>query len=276
MEKNISLKDKNTFKVGGMAKYYAVVNSRQELLEVLNFAKEKSLPIFIIGEGSNVLVSDNGFNGVVIKLNLRQFSIENNILKVESGVFLREIVLKTRDLDLKGLEWAIGIPGTVGGAICGNAGAHNHSISEIISEVEVFDGNEFKIFKKEDCFFDYRNSIFKKNLNLIILSAKFELEQGIDLKAMQDYLSKRTKINGHSIGSIFKNPEGYSAGKLIEDCNLKGLRVGDAIISIEHANWILNLGNASSKDIEELILKAKKEVKLKFNIDLVEEIRRLG
>lgn len=276
MKKNISLKDKNTFKVGGIAKYYATVNSRQELLDVLNFAKEKDLPIFVMGEGSNILISDNGFNGVVIKLNLKQFSVHNNVLKVESGVFLRDVVLKTKELDLNGFEWAVGIPGTIGGAIFGNAGVHKHSIGEIVSEIEVFDGKDFKIMKKQDCFFEYRDSIFKKNLNLIILEAKFELKQGFNLKAMQDFFEKRTKVNACSIGSIFKNPEGHSAGKLIEDCNLKGLRIGDAIISNEHANWILNLGNASSKDIEELILRAKKEVKTKFNIDLVDEIRRLG
>ena len=197
------------------------------------------------------------------------------ILRAKSGVYLRDLVLKSKDLNLGGLEWAVGIPGTIGGAIFGNAGAHNHSIQEVVKEVEIFDGEKIRIFKNADCFFGYRDSIFKSNPNLIILGAKLELREEGNVEAvMKEYLVKRKVIKGFSIGSIFKNPEGYSAGKLIEDCGLKGKKVGDAVISNEHANWIINLGNASSKDVEELILIAKKEVKEKFNIDLIEEIRR--
>lgn len=277
MEKNISLKDKNTFKIGGRAKYYALVNSKKELEDALKFAKESNFPVFIIGEGSNILVSDNGFNGVVIKLNFKEILDKGNILKVGSGVYLRELVFKARDLNLGGIEWAVGIPGTIGGAIFGNAGVPNHSIQDLVKEVEVFDNGIIKIFKKEDCLFSYRDSIFKHNTNLVILSATLEFKEGGNIdELMQEYMAKRKYIKGYSIGSIFKNGEGYFAGKLIDDCGLKGKKIGDAIISNENANWIINLGNASSKDVEELILIAKKEVKKKFNIDLVEEIRRLG
>ena len=272
MEQNISLKDKNSFHIGGIAKYYALVSSKEELLETINFAKESKLPIFIIGEGSNVLVSDNGFKGVVIKLDLNQI----NDSSVGAGVPLRNLVLEAKTLNLGGLEWAVGIPGTVGGAVFGNAGAFKHSISEVIEEVEFFNGEEIKILKNNECGFGYRESIFKNNPNYIILGIKIRLNGGFDLELMQDCFNKRNNPKGYSIGSIFKNPEGYSAGKLIESCGLKGKQIGGAIISREHANWIINLGKASSDDVEKLISLMKTEVKKKFNIDLIEEIRRCG
>lgn len=274
METNITLKDKNTFRVGGLARYYSFVNSKKELEETLLFAKKEKLPVFVIGEGSNLLISDNVFEGVVIKLNLKEVKKEGNFFRVQAGVLLRELVLKAKEFNLGGLEWAVGIPGTLGGAIFGNAGAHKHSISELIKEVEVFDGEKTKTLKKEACGFDYRESIFKKNPNFIILSAILELKEGVSEELMKEYLAKRKLVKGFSIGSIFKNPEGHFAGKLIEDCGLKGKRIGDAMISEEHANWIINLGKAKSEDIEKLISLIKKKVKEKFNVELVEEIRR--
>lgn len=274
METNITLKDKNTFRVGGLARYYSFINSRKELEETLLFAKKENLPVFVIGEGSNLLISDNVFEGVVIKLNLKEVKKEGNFFRVQAGVLLRELVLKAKEFNLGGLEWAVGIPGTLGGAIFGNAGAHKHSISELIKEVEVFDGEKTRILKKEACEFDYRESVFKKNPNFIILSAILELKEGVSEELMKEYLTKRKLVKGFSIGSIFKNPEGHFAGKLIEDCGLKGKRIGDAMISEEHANWIINLGNAKSEDIEKLISLIKKKVKEKFNVELVEEIRR--
>ena len=274
METNITLKDKNTFRVGGLARYYSFVNSKKELEETLLFAKKEKLPVFVIGEGSNLLISDNVFEGVVIKLNLKEMKKEGNFFRVQAGVLLRELVLKAKEFNLGGLEWAVGIPGTLGGAIFGNAGAHKHSISELIKEVEVFDGEKTRILKKEACEFDYRESVFKKNPNFIILSAILELKEGVSEELMKEYLAKRKLVKGFSIGSIFKNPEGHFAGKLIEDCGLKGKRIGDAMISEEHANWIINLGNAKSEDIEKLISLIKKKVKEKFNVELVEEIRR--
>ncbi|MDD3032844.1 MAG: UDP-N-acetylmuramate dehydrogenase [Candidatus Pacebacteria bacterium] len=271
MEKDVSLKDKNSFHIGGIAKHYALVSSKEELIEAIAFAKESKLPVFIMGEGSNILVSDDGFKGVVIKLNFKQITDSS----VGAGVPLRDLILETKTLNLGGLEWAVGIPGTVGGAIFGNAGAFKHSISEVIEEVEFFDGKEIKIFQNSECSFNYRESIFKNNPNLIILGAKFRFKGGFDDELNRDCLNKRSVPKGYSIGSIFKNPEGYFAGRLIEECGLKGKKIGEAIISKEHANWIINLGNASSKDVEALISLMKTEVKKKFNIDLVEEIRRL-
>lgn len=272
MQENVSLKNKNTFKIGGKAKYYTEVSSKEELKKVLAL----NLPFFVLGEGSNVLVSDNGFNGIVIKLNFKDILIKDNTIQVGAGLLLRDLVLKAKELNLGGIEWAIGIPGTIGGALFGNAGIPNFTIGNMVKQVKVLEKNKVKTFKKQDCLFNYRDSIFKKNKDLIILSALLEFKGHFNKELAKEFFKKRNSIKGYSIGSIFKNGENYYAGKLIDDCGLKGKQVGDAIISYENANWIINLGNASSKDIEDLILIAKTKVKEKFNIDLVEEIRRLG
>ena len=273
MQENVSLKDKTTFKIGGKARFFEEVSSTQELLVLLK--EYADIPFFILGEGSNTLISDKGFDGLVIKLKNNQIEINDNVLKVGAGTPLRDLVFKTRELGLSGLEWAVGIPGTVGAAVFGNAGAFNCAIGDIIEEVEIFDGKQIKIIKKQDCNFNYRNSIFKEN-NQIILSAIFKFEKSEDIdEKMKAYLSKRNNPKGFSIGSIFRNPEGTSAGKLIEACGLKGKTIGKAQISSEHANWIINLGDASSEDVLALIALAKEQVKQRFNIELVEEIRYL-
>lgn len=276
MKKNIPLKNKNTFKIGGKAKYYATPSSKEELLKVLEFTKKENLPYFILGKGSNLLISDKGFPGVVIELNFKEIIANKDVLKVGAGVSLNEFILKAKELNLGGVEWAIGIPGTIGGALYGNAGVPNHTISSIVKEVEVLKNNQFQVLKNKDCHFSYRNSIFKQKNDFIILSGTFELKGSFNQDLIKEFLKKRKIIKGHSIGSIFKNGENYFAGKLIDDCGLKGKRIGDAIVSDINANWIINLGNATSEDVEALILIIKKEVKKRFNIDLKEEIKRLS
>ncbi len=276
MKKNIPLKNKNTFKIGGKAKYYATPSSKEELLKVLEFTKKENLPYFILGKGSNLLISDKGFPGVVIELNFKEIIANKNVLKVGAGVSLNEFILKAKELNLGGVEWAIGIPGTIGGALYGNAGVPNHTISSIVKEVEVLKNNQVQVLKNKDCHFSYRDSIFKQKNDFIILSGTFELKGSFNQDLIKEFLKKRKTIKGHSIGSIFKNGENYFAGKLIDDCGLKGKRIGDAIVSDINANWIINLGNATSEDVEALILIIKKEVKKRFNIDLKEEIKRLS
>jgi UDP-N-acetylmuramate dehydrogenase len=167
MQENVSLKNKNTFKIGGKAKYYTEVSSKEELKKVLAL----NLPFFVLGEGSNVLVSDNGFNGIVIKLNFKDILIKDNTIQVGAGLLLRDLVLKAKELNLGGIEWAIGIPGTIGGALFGNAGVPNFTIGNMVKQVKVLQGNKVKTFKQQDCLFNYRDSVFKKNKDLIILSA---------------------------------------------------------------------------------------------------------
>ena len=273
--KNILLKNYTTFKIGGAAKYFFEAETKEDLIEAIKMAKKMKLPFFMFGGGSNILVSDKGFNGLVIKF----------------GQPLSSFVSK-------GLEWAVGIPGTIQGAVCSNAGAFKKSMKDVVKEVEVFDTEteKIKIFKKRDCKFGYRDSIFKHKKNLIILSVKIknrasEGSEGEDenevliapkksntkkIKQYLDYRKKTQPLNLPSAGSVFRNPRGRSAGELIEKCGLKGKRVGDVKISGKHANFIVNLGNGKAKDVLKLIKLIKNKVKNKFKINLEEEIQFLG
>ena len=251
--KNVPLKNYTTFKIGGPAKYFFVAKRKEELIEAIKLAKKLELPFFILGGGSNLLVSDKGFDGLVIKF----------------GQPLSSYVSK-------GLEWAVGIPGTVQGAVWSNAGAFEKSMKDVVKEVEVFDTKTEKIknFKSKDCKFGYRDSIFKKNKNLIILSVKIKSKKSNRKKIKQylDYRKKTQPLNFPSAGSIFKNPRGFFAADLIERCGLRGKRIGKVKISEKHANFIVNLGNGKAKDVKKLIKIIKNKVKNKFGVTLKEEI----
>lgn len=262
IQENISLASYTTFKIGGSVRYFLTV---QNVAEAIDFAQEKKLPYFILGGGSNLLISDKGFNGIAIKLENKEIKLDNNVI-VDAGAKLSDLVDFTIKNNLTGLEWAAGIPGTVGGAIRGNAGAFGHDISEVVKEVKTF-------HKETDYQFKYRDSIFKHNSD-IILSAVLKLKKGVNRELINEYLREREKHPSEpSAGCIFQNPKPLSAGKLIEDCGLKGKKIGDAAISKKQANFIINLGNARAKDVLELIRLAQKEVKKKFNIELREEIQ---
>jgi len=289
IKENILLAKYTTFKIGGRAKYFLVAKTKDELIEGVKFARQKDLPFFVLGGGSNLLVSDKGYNGIAIKIKNQKLKIKNKnkktkIIEAEAGVKLDDLVKLAAENSLAGIEWAAGIPGTVGGAIYGNAAAFGKSMSEIIKEVEVFDTFELKIknYRLKDCKFDYKESIFKKNKNLIILSCIISLKKGNKkeikekIKYFLDYRERHHPLNLPSAGSVFKNPPEMSAGELIEKCGLKGKRIGEAQISPKHANFIVNLGGAKAEDALELIKLIKKQVKKKFGIELEEEIQYLG
>ena len=324
LKKNVSLKNYTTFKIGGPAKYFFEAKKKEDLIGAVITAKKFKLPFFILGGGSNILVSDEGYNGLVIKCQMSNVKCQNQNSKLktiyaESGVRLSNLVQFSLEKSLAGLEWAVGIPGMVGGAILGNAGAFGRSMKDVIQKVEVFDTKtgKVKIFKKKDCQFDYRNSIFKhansatlglrprgmrmrpcEYPNLIILSATLQLKKGNKLKIekrIKEYLNYRKEtqpLNFPSAGSVFKNPKNFSAGelgeedkssslsfaaaRLIEECGLKGKRIGNVKISEKHANFIVNLGGGKAKDVKKLINLATKKIKEKFGITLEEEICYLG
>jgi UDP-N-acetylmuramate dehydrogenase len=257
-QKNILLKNHTTFKIGGPAKYFYIAKNKKNLILAAQWAKKKKLPFFILGGGSNVLISDRGFKGLVIKFQNQKLSEFVN----------------------RGLEWAVGIPGTVGGAIWGNAGAFQKSMKDVVKEVEVYDAKKEKIMRlnNRQCKFGRKTSIFRKNTNLIILSAKIKPRKSNPRK-IKEYLRYRKEhqpLNCPSTGSIFKNPPGFFAGKLIEECGLKGKKVGGAQISEKHANFIINLGGATAKDVLKLINLAKNKVKNKFRVKLEEEIKKIS
>jgi UDP-N-acetylmuramate dehydrogenase len=286
MEKNILLKDYTTFKIGGPAKYFFIAKNAEDLNESLAFAKKNKLKIFILGGGSNVLFSDKGFNGLVVKLDFKEVKFFKNRVVADAGVGLSKLSNFAFKNNLAGLEWAMGIPGaTVGGAIFGNAQAFGRRISDSVESVEALNLKTLKIknFSKEQCKFSLKNSIFKKNKNLIIISATFNLQKGKEKEIKEkinEFLKHRKKchpIEFPSAGSIFVNPENKKeitpAGYLIEKCGLKGKKIGGAQISEKHANFIINLGNAKSKDVLALIKLAKQKVKKNFNINLETEVQ---
>lgn len=284
LKREIFLKNYTTFKIGGKAKYFFEAKEKRDLIRAVSFAKKLNLPFFILGGGSNVLVSDKGFRGLVIKTENKGFAILNSEIYAEAGVYLAKIVEKAAENNLSGFEFLVGIPGTIGGAIFGNCGAFGKEIGNLIKEVEIFDlkSNCLKVLKKRDCAFSYRNSIFKRDRNLIILSAVFRLKKGKKkeiFKKMKENFEKKKKfqpLDFPSAGCIFKNPKKISAAKLIEMCNLKGKKIGGAKISEKHANFILNFKNAKAKDVLKLINLAKQKVKRKFKIFLEEEICFFG
>lgn len=255
IQKNIILAPYTTFKIGGPAKYFTIVENNKDLVEANEFAKNKKLPFFILGGGSNILVSDKGFNGLVILINNKQVTMNNNVIKAEAGVKLSDLVKISIDNNLTGLEWAIGIPGTIGGAVKVNTSAFGSNISELVKNIE----------KKDN----------------VILSVELEMKKG-NKQASQQMIKKYSKhrkerqpLEYPSAGCIFKNPINQKAGYLIDQAGLKGKQIGQAQVSEKHANFIINLNSAKSKDVKDLIKLIKKTVKKKFNIELEEEIQYL-
>lgn len=301
IEKNIELKKYTTFKIGGPAQYFVIVNNKQELQEALLYGKENNLKVFILGGGTNLLISDQGIKGLVIKINLNKLEYKNNTVLVGAGLSLAHLLAESLDNNLRGLEFATGIPGTVGGAIRGNAGTYGLAMSDVIKKVIYLDEDyNIKEFSKEECNFKYRHSIFKEK-PYYILETELELEEGnIDevKKLIKERLEYRnnTQPKGFSAGCIFKNInfkdvdieelrkrgveidkfskfEKIPAGYLIEEMGLKGKTIGGAKISDKHANYILNNNNASSEDIIILISYIKQQIRDKYGIQLEEEIQ---
>ena len=280
VEKNISLAPLTTFKIGGPAKYFFQTEDSDELVEAIKWAKSKNLPYFVLGGGSNILVADKGFNGLVTKIKDLRFKIEDSKIIASAGLSLARLVNLSVKAGLTGLEWAAGIPGTVGGAVRGNAGAFGHSIFEIVERVEVLRGDKIVELKNKEIRFSYRQSIFQQNhdiiLNIVLVLKKGKIKGS--KKMIQENIQRRKAANPvqPSAGCIFKNPESKSAGLLIQQCGLKGRQIGGAQISQKHANFIVNTGQAKARDVKALIALIKRKVKDKFNIELEEEIKYLG
>lgn len=287
IRENISLAKHTTFKIGGPARYFCIAKNKQNLIEAIEKTKDLNLPFFILGGGSNTLALDEGYNGIVIKVQSPKLKVQNQSSKfktiyVESGVGLYSLVNFSAKNSLTGLEWTAGIPGTIGGAVYGNAQAFDIKMSDIIKSVEVLDAGtlEIKSLNKKDCQFSVKNSIFKKNKNLIILSVVLSLKQGNKEKIQKEikkHLSirkQRHPLNFPSAGSIFINKtRGLPSSYLIEKAGLKGVKVGGAKVSEKHAGFIVNTGKAKAKDVLDLIKIIKQKVKSKFGITLKEEIR---
>ena len=269
-----------TFKIGGPADLFYEARTAEEVAGAVGVCRRLKVAYFILGGGSNLLVSDKGIRGVVIKIANGKWSMINGQLIVEAGVPLNKVIEIAAKHSLSGLEFAVGIPGTLGGAIAGNAGAWQQAIGDKVLRVRILskDGR-VKWISKKACQFDYRQSRFKKN-GEIILAAELGLEQGSQQqirRTMADNLEKRkSQPQEPSAGSIFVNPKPEAAARLIEKCGLKGYRIGKACFSVKHANFIVNLGLAKTKDVLDLISLAQSKVKEKFGIMLETEVKIIG
>ncbi len=283
LRKRVSLKKYSTFKVGGKAKYFITVRKIEKLIEAIKLARGLKVRFIVIGGGSNILFDSKGFDGLVIRNKCEKVKIKKGgIVEVLSGTSLKKIIKKCVEHSLEGLEPLYGIPGTIGGAIFGNAGAYGSSISDFIEKAEILDSEGKRVsLNRKEIEFGYRDSSFKRS-NAIILSVTLLLKKGRKREVLQKVkeIAKRRRAKTPpfpSAGSFFKNilrEDGtkISAGALIEKAGLKGLKIKNAAIWKEHANFIVNLGKANSSEILSLAEKVKEEVKSKFGVQLVEEV----
>lgn len=320
VREHVPLQDHSTFKIGGPARYFCAARNGEETRRALDFAIARRLPVFVLGKGSNLLFSDRGFPGLVLKLEDRSWEVvpaaAGQEAVIGAGAYLTKVVVDLAQRGLGGLEWAAGIPATLGGAVANNAGAHGHDLSESVRQVRVLEMEldaQHKYLKsyaywelsREDCAYAYRSSLFKTAKNFVILGATLSLVPG-DKEAIgrtiADFVQSRIDkqpLQFPNIGSIFKNPtlgqaeldralhdypaerEKFSsgtlpAGWLIEEAGLKGQVVGGAQISEKHANFIVNVGGATAEDVVILISLVKQKVRVKFDLQLHEEIECVG
>lgn len=273
-----------TWRIGGNADIFVDPSDKEDLRRAVEFARSNNIPLTVIGNGSNLLVKDGGIRGVVIKVGrgLSEITVDHTIIQAGAGVMLPELAAAARKNGLGGFEFAAGIPGSLGGGTIMNAGAINGSVSDVLLSVELLnEETQFEVLTKEQLDFSYRTSNLQ-NRSIICVATKWqgfpkdtvEIEQ-----ETRNYISKRkaAQPQGYpTAGSVFKNPPEDFAGRLIEACGCKGLKVGDAEVSEKHANWILNLGKATAQDVLTLIKEIKNKVREHFGVTLQLEVRVLG
>ena len=271
-----------TFRVGGPAEILAEP-TQEELLPLLSYIKERNLPYYVLGNGSNVLVSDEGLPGVVILLGTKMGEIraDGTRITAQAGALLSQLSAFAADRALTGLEFASGIPGSVGGAVVMNAGAYGGEMKDVITEVSVLKDKEVVTYTGAEMEFSYRHSRILDE-DGIVLSATVSLqsgEEGAIKETIRDIGEKRREkqpLNYPSAGSTFKRPEGYFAGKLIQDAGLLGYRVGGAMVSEKHGGFVINADHATAAEIHTLILDVQRKVKDAFGVDLEPEVRMMG
>ena len=271
-----------TFKIGGPAKFFVIVKKEEEMLEALKWAKDNKEKYLILGKGANILVSDKGYDGLVIKNEMKSLDCRDGVTICQSGLLVNEMMAECTKKGISGLEFMAGIPSTIGGAIVGNAGGLKKSIGDYIKLIRVIDKNlQAKELTKEQCQFGYRRSIFQKG-EYVILAVTFNLESGNTEKiveSVQNIIHKKNKIQPleyPSAGCAFKNPDGMSAGQIIDELGLKGKTMGGAKISEKHANYIINTGYAKAEDVVMMISYIKQQARDKKGIQLQEEIKYIG
>lgn len=276
---NKPLSGLSTFGIGGPAEFFIEIQTIAEMQELLSYCSRQKLPYIILGKGSNVLFDDRGFKGLAILNKIAFCEYSNDVVYVGAGYSFSLLGVQTARKGFSGLEFASGIPGSVGGAVFMNAGASGASISDVITEIHFVDekGNLI-LLNKERIEFRYRFSSFQEKKGAIV-AAKFGLTPSKEARQKQlgivDYRTRTQPYGEKSAGCVFRNPQVGSAGSLIEQCGLKGQSIGDAQVSTLHANFIVNLGKATAKDVELLASLVQREVKEKKNVDLEFEVRKI-
>ena len=276
-----------TLRVGGPAELFVEAKKILELVEFVRLARLHGVPSFVLGNGSNILVRDGGMRGLVIEnhcddITLNVINSEKAILSAESGAALPGVANRLARQGWSGLEWAIGVPGTLGGAVVGNAGAHGGAIADNLVAVEILDAQgATRRLPKTECAFEYRASRFKRSKSEIVLRAEFEMKRddpAACVARMNEYTDhrRRTQPTDPSVGSMFKNPPGDFAGRLIEQAGMKGARVGKVEVSRAHANFFVNLGGATASQVLQLVEIVKSAVREKFGLELELEIEIVG
>ena len=273
---NYELKDHTTYKVGGKAICAVIPEDENKLITLLSYLKENKIKYKVLGNGSNVIFNNSGYNGVIIKLdNFNHLKIINNKIIVGAGYPLNKLALRVSRLGLTGMEFAAGIPGTVGGAVYMNAGAYKSDMGYILTSIKVLTPDyEIKTMLNKELDFHYRTSFLQKNEGYVCLEATITLIKG-NSEEIMELITERKKrrvesqpLEYPSAGSVFRNPEGDFAGRLIEEIGYKGKSIGGAKVSEKHANFIINTGDATGEEVKELIIEIKNKVKEKYNIEL--------
>ncbi|MBQ9984625.1 MAG: UDP-N-acetylmuramate dehydrogenase [Lachnospiraceae bacterium] len=287
-EQNVKIEEPmckhTTFRIGGPAQYFVMPQSAEELGQVVALCKAEKVSYFVVGHGSNLLVSDKGMRCVVIQLykNFERFSIEGNRVNAQAGVMLCKLGQAILEAGLTGFEFAAGIPGTLGGAVMMNAGAYGGEMKDIVESVQLMDCDGNLLEKTcEEMDFAYRHSIVADE-NLIVVGATLKLDHGdkeaIAARMEELAIARRTKqpLEFPSAGSTFKRPEGYFAGKLIMDAGLRGYQVGGAQVSEKHCGFVINKGGATAQDVLQLVEDVKRKVYEEFQVQLEPEVRMVG
>ena len=271
------------FRVGGPADILVTPVNEEQVVNTLKLCREYNVPYFILGNGSNILVKDGGISGVVIKFNkLNKITTEGNCVTAQSGALLKDVSKAALENNLRGFEFACGIPGSIGGAVFMNAGAYDGEMAHVIKSARVIDENcNIKNLTKEELELGYRSSIVMKK-GYVVIEATVELESGeyASIKDKIDDLTNRREskqpLEYPSAGSTFKRPEGYFVGKLIQDSGLKGFSIGGAAVSEKHSGFVINKGGATAKDVLDVIAHVQKTVKENFDVELHTEVRIIG
>ncbi|MCI9372424.1 MAG: UDP-N-acetylmuramate dehydrogenase [Lachnospiraceae bacterium] len=273
-----------TFRIGGTAECMVLIEQEEELLKLVPYLNQIEEDYFILGNGSNLLVGDKGYRGVIIKLGegMNRITVEGELIYAQAGALLAKTAAAARDAELSGMEFAAGIPGSIGGGVVMNAGAYDGEMKQITESVKVMDKEgRILVLDNDTMEFGYRTSIIK-NRPFIVLEVVLRMRPGKkdDIQAKMDELMakrrSRQPLNYPSAGSTFKRPEGYFAGKLIMDAGMRGYRIGDAQVSDKHCGFIVNIGNASAADVREVIEEVQEKVKERFHVRLEPEVIFLG